>query len=135
MKKSLFLFVFAIFLISNVSAYHYNSYNEINKYHEEKIPHNRLSDYFKYGSHWQGDIVVDLTYSYPSWGYPRYVKSPSRPIQVTHRSYKKTYAYSPTYLKEEVHIHNHNPPAPNGRRTISLVPNCGYEDGFYRYCY
>lgn len=74
-----------LFLISSVSAYSYHdSTYALNKYSTDRVVHNRVSDYFRYGSYWQGDVVYDFTYSQPYVGY-RYVESPY--------NYYRDYAY------------------------------------------
>ena len=171
------LFIVALlavaFFANFASAYSQSHSNWIayNQYIEDRIPHNRMYDYFKYGSYWQGDVVYDLTYSYPPVSFPRAVAKPVTNYRnyynynnyqdynsynsnsynynnyqnynsyggssYNYNSYNYDSSHQPTQynlIKNNVHIHYHNPPVPNGLNT-DVVVGCGYEDGYYVGCY
>ncbi len=138
-----------LFAISEVSAYHPSNWDLANEYYEMQIPHNRGYDYFKYGSVWQGDVVIDVTYSDPPKTYPRRVAMPRNymPHYYDFGYSDYNYGYNKKYsknsynkyrnypvVKNDVHVHYHNPPLPKGI-DASIVVGCGYEDGHYLPCY
>ncbi len=138
-KKSLLLIalIALAFFVNFASAHHYNNYNRdydwrvYNQYLEDRIPHNRMYNYFKYGSPWQGDVVYDLTYSYPPYySIPRYVEKPRNDYGRHHRYALHNYRnYDSGYYDDVYRYRNLD------RRNYRYLDDCGYESGYYGDCY
>jgi len=133
-KKLIFVllvFAFALLALDFASAYSYSTYyswDRLNYDIENRVVHNKVYDYFKYGSYWQhyGNWPAYKDYSYFRDYYPKKIKV----------YYKNKFRYEdyPVNIK----IYDSNPPRPIGRLHSgdrTYVINCGHTDGFYRDCY
>ena len=140
MNKKLILAILSFtltFLLANLtSAYHYNSgysanygWDNLNYQVENRVVHNKVYDYFKYGSYWQhgGNWPVYTRDNYDSNYY-----FPSQ-IKINYKNHLHVNDYT-----TRINVYNSNPPRPIGRmhsEDRTYVINCGYADGFYRDCY
>jgi hypothetical protein len=122
-------FGFLIFGLGLVSA-HNNGWDNLNRYAEDRVVHNDVYDYFKYGSYRQhnGNYPV-----YRELSYSKYYAFPygNRLSVYNHHHNNDRYG-------KNIKVYNNYPDRAYGREHATgrtYVLNCGYGDGFYRDCY